>query len=250
MNFSLAFIKNNQQFLLQSFNTNVPESKAKHINLEDLSSQAVQAIFIPQEITESEEINSALEQEINKVAIFPIDNQTLSADDFDTLTAEKALDLFKRTYTPWVLKNNLSLLETIVPTTDHLKALWPNDRTAFFEELWHVLRKVLGARTLKITYNHMQKAQKEHEKNKLIRVIVEGDKKPQPVENKELGEALFKNYEGKFNDHFEVYEVSEDNQVVCLASVNNSPIIIMAETYGITPIQKSLLIALFDILQS
>ena len=250
MNFSLAFIKNDQQFMLQSFNGESAESKAKHINLEDLSSHMVQAIFIPQDIVGSEEINNALEQEVNKVAILPIDEQTLSADDFDSLKMDQALPLFKKTYTPWVLKNNLSLLETIVPTSNHLKSLWPNDRTAFFEELWHVLRKVLGARTLKLAYNHMQKAQKEHEKNKLIRVIVEGDKNPQPVENKELGEALFKNYEGKFNDHFEIYEVSDDNQVVCLANINSSPIIIMAETYGITPIQKSLLTALFDILQS
>lgn len=250
MNFSLAFIKNDQQFMLQNFNTNSEDSKAKYINLEELTAHCVQAIFIPQEITDSEEISNALEQEMNKVAILPIDNQTLSAEDFDTLKKEQAIQLFQKTYTPWVLKNNLTLLEKIVPTSDHLKALWPNDRTAFFEELWHVLRKVLGARNLKLAYNHMQKAQKDHEKNKLIRVIVEGDKNPQPVENKELGEALFKNYEGKFNDHFEVYEVSEDNQVVCLANINNSPIIIMAETYGITPIQKSLLTALFDILQS
>jgi hypothetical protein len=250
MNFSLAFIKNDQQFMLHDFTDNPTETKAKHINLEDLSSHIVQAIFIPKEISHSEEITNALEQEMNKVAIFPIDEQTLSAEDFDTLKMEQALPLFQKTYSPWVLKNNLTLLETIVPTSNHLKSLWPNDRTAFFEELWHVLRKVLGARTLKLAYNHMQKAQKDHEKNKLIRVIVEGDKNPQPIENKELGEALFKNYEGKFNDHFEVHEISDDNQVVCLANVNNSPIIIMAETYGITPIQKSLLTALFDILQS
>ena len=250
MEFSLAYIKNNQQFMLKSYTSAQEVAKASHLNIEELKNKTVQAIFVPSNLAENEEIIANLNTESNHSPLRPIDTNTLNADQFDNMNSEEALKLFSATHSSWVLKNNLHLLENLADTVKHLKTLWPNDRTTFFEEIWYLLKKNLGAHELTIAYNHMLKAQKDGEKNKLVRVVVEGAKTPNPTENKELGEALFKNYEGKFNATVEKYEQSE-NQVVYLATINDSPIIIMAKIYdhGQSRLLNSLFKAFFDLLQ-
>jgi hypothetical protein len=132
-----------------------------------------------------------------------------------------------------------------------MNKLYPNERTAFFEELWSLLKNNLGATDLKIIYNDIEMAKKESEKNKLIRIKVEGKRNPNPVVGKEMEDKLMKHYE---NDFVQTFNVSEYNphkgELVLTASINNSPVLVMARVNQLTRLQKALLNSLFEGLQS
>lgn len=249
MDFSLAFIKNSQQFMLQNYSDSSETTKSQHLDLAELKNKSVQAIFIPQTMTSDEEVTELLSRESLYSPLKSVETTSLNENDFDNLAKEEAKNIFIKTHNSWVLQNNISLLKNLIPTTNHLKSMWESDRTAFFEELWHLLKRNLGAKSIRIAYNHMIKAQKEGEKNKLIRVVVEGDKKPEPIENKELGEKLFSNYEGHFSTPFTCHDIDDPQHSVMLASINESPVIVMSEAYEINPVQIALLHAFFDALQ-
>lgn len=253
MDLSIAYVKNQSQVLYQSFAAEELQ-KPQIFELEDLEGKDIHNILLPKSLIEGEDCEELKEKlaKTNQYApIKTISAEQISAEDFDRLGKDDALNITKQTYATWTLRNNLKLVENMFANIKHLKNLWPNDRTAFFEELWHLLRKNLGATTLTIAYNHMRKAEKEGEKNQLVRVVVEGQSRPNPSENKELGEALFKNYEGKFANNFETYSYDkESGQVVFLAQVNDSPIIIMGEIFELTPLQKATLNCLFEGLQA
>lgn len=254
MDLSLAFVKNESQVLYQTFNGE-DNGKPQIMEIEDLESKPLHNILLPKELLEGEEKSQILKEKLDKTnkyaPIKTISGNSLTADSFDRLNLEDATKITQATYSTWALRNNLHLIENIMAQTKHLKELWPNDRTAFFEELWHILRSNLGATQLTLAYNHLRKAEKEGEKNQLIRVVIEGQSKPNPSENKELGEALFKNYEGKFSRAFEVYSYNEETgEAVLLAKINESPVIIMARLFEMTPLQRATFNALFEGLQN
>lgn len=253
MNLALAYVKSESKVCYKNFE--VEEGKTHILDIEDLQDKEVHGIFLNRGLLESEEktqlLNEKLSQTVYKsqkyAPIRPLSQDQLNADSFEHLTPEAAKAIIESTYSTWSLKNNLSLVENMMEQIDHLKPLFPNDRTTFFEELWHILRSNLGATSLTLAYNHLQKAEKENEKNKLVRVVIEGSSKPNPTENQELGEALFKNYEGKFQRNFEVYSYNEESgEVVFLAQVNESPVIIMAKVFGLTALQRATFNCLFE----
>ncbi len=253
MDLSIAFVKNESQVLYQTFNQEKLE-KPQIFDIEDLEDKEIHGILLPKLLLEEEEKAKLLTEKLNKTnkyaPIKTVSESQLTAELFDSLDSTTATEITKKTYSTWTLKNNLSLIENMFAQLSHLKALWPNDRTAFFEELWHLLRSNLGATQMTVAYNHLKKAEKEGDKNQLIRVVVEGKSRPNPSENKELGEALFKNYEGKFANPFEVYSWDiEKGQVVFLASIKESPVIIMAQLFDLTPLQRAALNCLFEGLQ-
>ena len=247
MQFSLAYIKNQNQFLLKSFHEGA-EKKGQILEIEDLKSINTQGILIPENLMENEEVMGHLLEDNRTVLMrrSPIND----SDEFEAMDMDQASNFFQKANRQWVISNNLEMLENLFKYISHLKPLFQHDRTAFFEELWVVLKKNLGAKDIRLVYNHMQKAQKEHEKNKLVRVIVEGQRSPQPIENEELGKSLMKNFEGKFLENFQIEEYNEETgKLVALAQINKSPVIIMADIYQWSPMQTALLKALFDGLQ-
>ncbi|MEC7277208.1 MAG: hypothetical protein VXV96_12890 [Bdellovibrionota bacterium] len=249
MELSIAYVKNESQVLYQQYSED-SVGKPQIFELEDLDSKDLHGIILPKELLESDELKEKLSKTQRYAPIKTIASEQMSVDQFDSLGKEEALELTKNIYTSWTIRNNLNLVENMFANLEHLKGLFPNDRTAFFEELWHTLRSNLGATTLTLAYNHLKKAEKENEKNQLIRVVVEGTSKPNPSENKELGEALFKNYEGKFAKPFEVYSWNrETGQAVFLVMVKESPAIIMANLFDLTPLQRAALNCLFEGLQ-
>lgn len=254
MDLSLAFVKNESQVLYQTFGEE-GHSKPQIMDIEDLESKPLHNILLPKSLLENAESSQVLKDKLertNKYApIKTIGDNGLTADSFDQLQREEATQITQSTYMTWSLRNNLHLVENIMAQVKHLKELWPNDRTAFFEELWHILRSNLGATQLTLAYNHLKKAEKEGEKNQLIRVVIEGQSKPNPSENKELGEALFKNYEGKFSRAFEVYSYNQESgEAVILAKINESPVIVMARVFEMTALQRATFNALFEGLQN
>lgn len=248
MNLSIAFVKNENQVMYHDFSN--PSERAQIFEIEELENRETDTIFVPTELLNNEEVVEKISKESKYTPVKPISSEILNLDTFEGLNVEQAMDLTKKVNTAWVLQNNLNLLENLFENINHLKALWPNDRTTFFEELWFLLKNNLGSKNLKLAYNHMQKAKKDTEKNQLIRVVIEGKKLPNPTENKELGDALFTNYQGQFNQNFNLHSYDEESQkLVILGSINNSPVIVMSESLPVTKLQKALLKSLFDGLQ-
>lgn len=250
MNLAIAFVKNENQVMYHDYSQSDESSRAQIFEIEELENRETDTIFIPTELLDNEEVLEKISKESKFTPVKPISSEELNIDLFETLKEDQAMVLTRKVTTTWVLQNNLNLLENLFENIHHLKALWPNDRTTFFEELWHLLKNNLGTKNLKLAYNHLQKAKKDTEKNQLIRVVIEGKKLPNPTENKELGDALFTNYQGQFTELFNIHSFDpETGKLVILGSINNSPIIIMAETHETTKLQQALLKSLFDGLQ-
>lgn len=250
MDFQLAYIKNPQQIILKEFGVENDEPRGKIMDIDELGNLNLQGLFLNESLLEDAEFLGNLNTSIEKTPIRTAEEVNLNADSFEALQIEEATPFFQKTYQSWILQNNLSLLEELTKVIKHLNSLWPNDRTAFFEEFWSIVKRNLGTSELTLVYNDIEPAKKEGEKNKLIKVKVHGTTKPNPEVGGEFEESLMKNYEKLFQPEFEVVEFNkEKGQFVAVFTVKKSPVVLMANVYGLTRLQQSILKALVDGLQ-
>lgn len=239
MNFSLGYIKNDNQFLLRHFGGE-SRDRGRLMDLNELKEADIQGLLYSESFLTDENKPTLYEL----IRFFPLrkgEEFLLSADSFEDLDEESAEKIYTKMKEPWILSNNLSLLEELFKVIRHMKGLYPNERTTFFEELWFILKSNLGASELKIIYNDIELAKKDSEKNKLVRGKIEGTRNPVPSPGGELEDQLMNHYEKDF-DH--VLEVSEydphKGQLVLTATINNSPLLIMAKVTQLTRLQKAL----------
>ena len=203
--------------------------------------------FIFAEDLKSDDFLAGLESEIK---FYPIRSHTefgLTLESFEALTYDEAKKVFDKMRENWILQNNISLIEELFKVRNHLLGLWPNDRSGFFEELWFILKSNLGATNLKLIYNDMIKSKNENEKNKLVKVKVKGDRYPELVSCDEMDEHVLKSYEKDFGNLFDITDYNkEKGQLVICANIKKSPVLIMANVFQLTRLQKSLLSSLFE----
>lgn len=247
MNLCLGYIKNENQFLLKEFKTGDAPNKGKILDLEDLTTTPVQAVIYPEELNQSQSLLHVLGQ-VKKFAPIRSDKEIgLGFEQFEGLATDQVEGIFSKTLDNWVLGNNLQLIEKLFPTLDYMKQLLHSDRTAFFEELWFLLRSNLGAANLTIIFNDLQKATKEHEKDKLVKVKVEGEILPQPVPGDAFADQVMKHYENHFHAGLEFVAFNQEKgELVATVTILKSPVLIMAKVPGLSRLQKSSLAALFD----
>lgn len=246
MQFSLAYTKNAEQIIIQSFNHNENPSMGKIMNYDELKNQSIQGLIYDPSVVGEDFIHlAALE-----LKYFPVRSSVdfqLSLENFEKLTTENAQTIFQKMNENWILQNNLSLIEDIFKTKNHLLSLFPNDRSGFFEELWFLLKSNFGAMSLTIFYNDLVKAKNENEKNKLIKVKLVGNRFPEPLSLDEIDEKIFKSYEKQFGQLFEISDYNkEKGEVVICATIKKSPVLMMAKIYQLTRIQKAILSSLFE----
>ena len=245
MDFTLLYTKNLQQAVIRTFiHHETPTSKI--IDLAEAKHHAIQGYIFAEEF-KNEDYLAGLE---NEIKFYPIRSQTefgLTLDRFEKLNYEEAKTIFDRMRENWILQNNISLIDEIFKVRNHLLGLWPNDRSGFFEELWFILKSNLGASDLKLIYNDMIKSKQEHEKNKLVKVKVQGERFPELVSCDEMDERVLKSYEKDFGNIFDITDYNkEKGQLVICANIKKSPVLIMANIYQFTRLQKSLLSSLFE----
>jgi predicted DNA-binding ArsR family transcriptional regulator len=249
MHFSLAYTKNPDQVILKSFDGDGP-TNSKILTIEDMKSEVIQGLIYDSEIVE-EDFLSQIESELK---FYPIRSNTdfqINKDSFENLKTDDAKKIFDKLRENWILQNNITLVEELFKTRSHLQSLYPNDRASFFEELWFILKSNLGANNLKLLYNDLIKAKNENEKNKLVKVKIIGSRFPEPVSVDEMDEKILKNYEKDFGSFFEITDYNkEKGQLVICATIKKSPVLIMANVYQLTRLQKSVLISLFEGLNS
>lgn len=250
MQLTLALIKSPQQMLLRHFGPDSSDEKGKIVDIMDLEQLSFDALFIDDNAMEDLAGHDQWENLQSMIKYSPI-RQTqelgINLESFEALNYSQARALWEKTSAPWALANNLKLLENLFQYLDHLNQFWPNQRSNFFEELWFVLKSNLGALELSLIYNDLKKAKNENEKNKLIQVCISGERKPNPIEDNEVYNQLFKDYEKHFSDRLHIIEWNkEKGELVFTFSIYQGPVLAMAKTTHFGPFQKSLLTALID----
>ncbi|RPJ74066.1 MAG: hypothetical protein EHM20_11220 [Alphaproteobacteria bacterium] len=249
MDFTLLYTKNMNQALVCTFKKN-ENNKSQIIDLAVAKQQPIHG-YIFADDQKNEDFLIGLE---NEIKFYPIRSDAefdLSAESFEKLTYDEARKIFDKMRENWILQNNISLIEEIFKVRNHLLGLWPNDRSGFFEEIWFILKSNLGATNLKLIYNDMVKSKNENEKNKLVKVKVQGDRYPELASCDDMDEHILKNYEKDFGNIFDITDYNkEKGQLVICASIKKSPVLIMANVYQLTRLQKALLSSLFEGLNS
>ena len=245
MDFTLLYTKNMQQAVVRQFKIN-ETILSKVIDLAEVKQYPIQGYIYSEEL-KNEDFMSSLE---NEIKFYPVRSSLefqLSVDQFEKLNYDEAKKIFDKMRDNWILQNNISLIEEIFKVRNHLLGLWPNDRSGFFEELWFILKTNLGASSIKLIYNDMIKSKQEHEKNKLVKVKVQGDRYPELVSVDEMDEHILKSYEKDFGNILDITDYNkEKGQLVICGSIKKSPVLIMANIYQLTRLQKSLLLSLFE----
>lgn len=240
MDFILAFTRSTEQIIIRQFQDETT-SNSKIVNLADIKNHTIDGLIV---------LDNGSYELGDQLKFFPIrfaNEFNLTAESFEKLDYNTAKNIFDKIRENWILQNNLTLIEELFKTRQHLISLWPNDRSGFFEELWFILRSNLGAKNLVFIYNDIIKSKNENEKNKLIKVKVRGNRFPELVSVSEMDEMVLKNYEQNFGNIFDITDYNkEKKQVVICASVKKSPIFIMANVFQITRMQKAILHSLFE----
>ncbi len=248
MDITLALIKNENQVEILKFQ----DSKnlgAQLIDLDDLKEHKIDLLLFSKE-QNSEDLMSMLTDEYKFCPVRPQEDFQITDENLKNLSYERATEVVSKCTESWTLQNNLDLLENLFPTLDHLKALWPNDRSSFMEELWFILKKNLGTNNLKIIYNSIKRGEKENEKNKLIQCRIEGKRFPETFEGEDFEKQVMDHYKSQFSEKFEISEFSKErSELVATISLKGSPIILMAKLRELTRLQQSLISSLLTGLQ-
>ena len=245
MDFSLAFVKSKKQFALKNF-TPSSAGDEKWIEWREMADHPVQAVIFSDELKSDQEFMDEMRREGRYLAIQSSADLDLSFEQFQNLDHPNAHELLRQIQGGQVLKANLALLEDLFDTLKHLKELYPDDRMSFFEDLWFVLKNNLGAKDLKIIYNDVP----DKENNSLVQILVEGNRHPGSTSGEKFAKILMAQYRKYFGPHFEIIEYSaEQYQLAAVASIDQSPLIIMAQVFSLSPLQKALLKSLFNGLQ-
>ena len=240
MNFLLAFTTSSEQIMIGHFDYNATPV-FKIVTMEEIKNHSLDGLLT------QESLLHELEAELKFYPIRLAHEFSITKELFEKLDYSSAKNIYDKIRTNWSLQNNLNLVEEIFKTNQHLCSLWPNDRSGFFEELWFIMRSNLAAKNLVIMYNDIIKSKNEHEKNKLIKVKVRGDRYPELASVTEMDELVLKNYEKNFGNIFEITDLNlEKGQIVICASVKKSPILIMANLFELTRMQKAVLSSLFE----
>ncbi len=257
MQFTLGALKNDEQVILKTFqidgssNDKIRQhSPSKIINVYDLKNSSLHGLLFSKEKNSDDFINLIVVE--NKY--FPVRNALdlqMALEQFESLSSEEGMKLFQKIRTPWVLQNNILALEDVFQIRNHLKQLWPNDRTGFFEEFWFFLKNQLGATELIFYYHDLIKATKEGEKNKLIKVKMTGFRHPSPQNLDEADEVVVKNYEPQMSGLLEMSDYNlAKGQLVIAGLLRKSSFLVLAKLPEFNRIQKALLTALFRGLNS
>ncbi len=245
MEFSIAFLKNSEQFIFKTFNSE-NKNNSKILSFDDLKFEKVDGLIFNQDL-KNEDFETIIESELKFYPIRSNTDLSIDASQFESLSFDQAKPLFDKIRENWILQNNLNLIEEIFKTQKHLLNLIPNDRASFFEELWFILKANLGAQNIKLYYNDLIKAKNENEKNKLVKVKIIGSRFPEPTSIDEADEIVLKNYEKDFGQIFDVTDYNkEKGQLVICATIKKSPVLIMANVFQFTRIQKAILTSLFE----
>lgn len=245
MDFNLLFTKNLQQGILRTFKRHESPS-SKIIEITEAKTMPLQGLIFSDDL-KNDDFLTGLESELKFYPIRSSSEFSLNADIFEKMSYDDARIVFDKMRENWILQNNISMIEEMFKVRNHLLSLWPNDRAGFFEELWFILKTNLGATNIKLIYNDLIKAKNENDKNKLVKVKIIGERFPEMTSVDEMDEIVLKSYEKDFGNTFDITDYNkEKGQLVICGTIKKSPVLIMANVYQLTRLQKAIISSLFD----
>jgi len=238
----LGHLKNSKQLVIKKLNFADKSSSSKVVAIDTIQNEVLSCLFIDRSLLEDESIKESLLENSKFYPIREASEAGFDNENFEKMEFDQLVLIFNKINQTWTLQNNISLLENMHTVINHLNALWPNDRTTYFEEFWFLIKKNLGALSLRVIYNDLKKVGKNDDKNSLIQVSIEGDRNPNPVEGGELEKSLIENYQEEFALNFNMVEyVVEKGQLVIAGNIKNSPYIIMATITDISRLQQAVI---------
>ncbi len=253
---SVGFIRSASQVLVKELDWVQNSLQSRLVDVTDMPDINLQALFI----SDNEHFNSLaglLEKEKAFYPILDANDESLTYSDFEQLPAQAFKDLYLKVLNRWTMHQNFNSLENIWNLTTHFRDLWKKDRITYFEELWYWMKRNLGAVDLTIIFNDVIKSEEKDENNekrerpKLVQSLLTGSKKGHFHQGGQKEKELMQNYLDKFHDIFEITEFNGmKGQFVATAQVERSPMMIMARAAQLNQLQRSLLQALFNGLQS
>jgi hypothetical protein len=172
---------------------------------------------------------------------------------FKNESSEQIEQKYKIISSRWSMQNNLILIEQLFNFRDHLFNLYLKDRNAFFEELWHLLKKNTAASELTILFHDVREPNddKKNERASLVDTMITGKNKPNITECAEKEKIVMKHFKDQIIDSFKFESFNEEKaELVYLMHINMSPIIVMAKTLHNSTILRSTLTSLMQALQS
>ena len=244
MDFTIGFIKSENHILVQNFKGDSASSKT--VEISEIKHMELNALLYDQHIL-NEQTQSILIEQIKFYPIFEAKEFNLTKENFFNESKSNLLKTIEILYERWSIQNNIKTIRELFDVLEHLKDLWPNDRSTFFEELWFIIKSNISTIDLKIIFNNLEQDETENSKPKLIHSTVDGINLPELKNASESDSLLMKNFSNDFNSFFEIKEFNvEKGELVATATIDQGPILVMAHVTGIGQLQKSILVSLFN----
>ncbi|RLA61674.1 MAG: hypothetical protein DRQ88_08410 [Epsilonproteobacteria bacterium] len=239
--FSMGYFHSNEKGYLRKFSLDEGTVEEVILDLENLENPDLAAAYISSEVS-SEDILTSLKLENE---IYPIGKDSLTLEEFQNLGQDEAWERTKKLVESWSLRNNLKLVENFHPEITELRELIHKNWTSFIESFWSLLRSTLGSRELTIIFSDLD----DNKKLKIVKKKAFGSRTPEFSDLEEVDKSILERY-GKFQvkDHCFPHIDLEKGEIVGLGKIANCKVIWMAKVYGITPLQKSLLMGIFKAL--
>ncbi len=236
MEVSLGFFDSPDNILIRKFSFNKDFLSEETVGINDLNTCNLDGLILSS--TEfNEEMQSFLTEELKFFPISTGQNLSLNFEDFKTLNPLMALSKLSELNGPWVLKNNLFLIEHLFETVSNLKNTLHKDRDAFFCDLWTLLKNNLGAFDLVLYFNDLEKG-----KNLITKRKISGKRSPD-IQN--LSDADLKIVETYKASSGTLIFYKEKQEFLINMDILGSPIILMGRCFNFSPLQKSLIKSLF-----
>lgn len=243
---TIGILKSPHQFTLLSFSEDSEKPESEVHDIDDLVRAEIDACFYPK-TTLDEQGPIILGEVVKSIPVRSLEEVGLAELDEKQVTVDRIHQALEKAYGPWTLHNNISLIEEFFKVIPHLNQLWPNERTTFFEELWHLLKLNLGTTELKIIFNTVQSAEKDSQKDKLSRAMVSGTRTGQPLEGGDVEDQIMEHYAQEFHKIFDIIDYNmEKGELVAAATIKKSPVLIMAKLPQLTKLQQAVVSSLFE----
>lgn len=253
---SIGFVRSASQVLIKELDWTQNSLDSRLIDVTDLPDFNLQALFID----DNEHFNSMVGLLEKEKAFYPIldaKDESLEYTAFENLPAQAFKDLYLKVLNRWTMHQNFNSLENIWSITNHFRDLWKKDRLSYFEEMFYWIKRNIGAVDLTIIFNDVIKSEEKDENNekkerpKLVQSLLSGTKKGNFHQGGTKEKELMQSYLDKFHDVFEITEFqATKGQFVATAQIERSPMIFMARVPQLNQLQRSLLAALFNGLQT
>jgi hypothetical protein len=250
MSIKVGFVKSSSQVILKELDMTTKTVNSHLFDSVELKDKNLNLLLF-NSLDDISNLQDTLTEEGKFYPITPADSLGINKDNFEDLDYNQIIEVYSKVNTRWILNNNIKTVESLYSTVTYLKDLWINDRNAFFEELWFILKTNLATHELTIIFNDLKEpTEKQKEKGvkpELCHSFVKGNKTPQIFDGSEKETKIMKDYDKDFNDVFSVTEFDSDQgHLVATARIELSPLLIMAKLNTFNQLQQSILISIFS----